>query len=151
MIFCYPVADESLAKESQVPSLHLVRLYKVPRWLLLGRWPRHIYFLISYFNIQVALFLVQGTLYTFIQPAVDSHVATAAASHARARIMSLYSAFGLAGGFAGANGFSFLYAWNFRYSLFALGIGYGICVLIGGLLIRWAEKKYHWLYTPENG
>ena len=96
-------------------------------------------------------FLVQGTLYTFIQPAVDSHVATAAASHARARIMGLYSAFGLAGGFAGANGFSFLYAWNFRYSLFALGIGYGICVLIGGLLIRWAEKKYHWLYTPENG
>ncbi len=65
--------------------------------------------------------------------------------------MSLYSAFGLAGGFVGANGFSILYAWNFRSPLFALGIGYGVCVLIGGLLIRRAEKKYHWLLRPRAG
>src|SRR6266446_5111726 len=105
----------------------------------------------NWFFLVLALFPLQGILYAFIQPAVDLNVAIAAARQARARIMGLYSAFGLAGGFAGANGFSLLYAWNFRYPLFALGIGYGLCVLIGGLLIRHAEKKCPWLYTPKDG
>jgi MFS family permease len=110
-----------------------------------------IYGLSNQFFLVVALFLLHGTLYAFIQPAVDSHVATAATSQARARIMGLYSAFGVVGAFVGANGSSILYAWNFRYPLFALGIGYGTCVLIGGLLIRLAEKKYRWLYAPKDG
>jgi MFS family permease len=116
----------------------------------LGQVPLYvIYGLANAFLLVGALFVVHGTLYAFIQPAVDSHVATAAASQARARIMGLYSAFGLFGGFVGANGFSILYGWDFRYPLFALALGYGACVLIGGLLIRRAEQKYRWLYKPR--
>jgi MFS family permease len=108
-----------------------------------------VYGFANWFLLVAMLYLVHGTLYAFIQPAVDSHVATASASTARARSMGLYSAFGLLGAFVGANGLSVLYGWNFRFPLFALGIGYGTCVLIGALLIRRAEKRYRWLsVTP---
>ncbi len=99
------------------------------------------YGLLNQFWLLLLLFSVQGILYAFIQPAVDSHVATFAASRARARIMGLYSAAGLLGAFVGANGFGVLYGWNFRYPLFALGIGYGLCVLVGGLMIRRSERS----------
>jgi MFS family permease len=108
-----------------------------------------IYGLTNWFFVVVVMFVLHGSLYAFIQPAVDSHVAAAAASQARARIMGIYSAAGLIGAFVGANGSSILYGWNFRYPLFAIGIGYGICVLSGGLLIRRSEKLYRWLYTPK--
>ena len=49
-----------------------------------------------------------------------------------------------------SSGFSVLYGISFRYPLFAIGIGYGICVLIGGLLIRRAERKNRLLYTPRG-
>lgn len=62
-------------------------------------------------------------------------------SRARARILGLYSAFGLFGGFIGASGFSILYGWNFRYPLFAIGIGYGLCVIIGGSMVRLSESR----------
>jgi MFS family permease len=88
-----------------------------------------------------ALFLLHGTLYAFIQPAVDSHVASASVSHARARILGIYSAAGLMGGFVGASGLSILYSWNFRYPLFAIGLGYGVCVCVGGTLIRRTEGR----------
>ncbi len=98
----------------------------------------------------ILLGLLHGMIYAFIQPAVDSHVAAAAASTARARVMGLYSAFGLIGSFVGANLFSYLYSWNFRAPLFAIAFGYGSCVLLGGLLIRKAETKYRWLREKKD-
>ncbi len=109
-----------------------------------------IYGFANWFLLVAALFLAHGTLYAFIQPAVDSHIATAAASQARGRIMGLYSTFGLIGAFVGANGGSLLYSWNFRAPLFAIGIAYGLCVLIGAVLIRRAEYRYRWLYSPKD-
>lgn len=141
-IILAPIAGRIADRQRRSTMMLIFGLSQVPFYIIYG--------LSNWFFLVLALFPLQGILYAFIQPAVDSNVAIAAAHQARARIMGLYSAFGLAGGFAGANGFSLLYAWNFRYPLFALGIGYGLCVLIGGLLIRQAEKKYHWLYTPKN-
>jgi MFS family permease len=142
-IILAPIAGRIADRRRRSTMMLIFGLSQVPFYIIYG--------LSNWFFLVLALFPLQGILYAFIQPAVDSNVAIAAAHQARARIMGLYSAFGLAGGFAGANGFTLLYAWNFRYPLFALGIGYGMCVLIGGLLIRQAEKKYHWLYTPKNG
>ena len=59
----------------------------------------------------------------------------------RARVQGLYATAGLIGAFAGASGFSPLYAINFRLPLFALGTAFGICVLIRGTIIRISEKR----------
>jgi MFS family permease len=120
----------------------LFGLSQVPLYLIYG--------LVSSFLPVILLGLLHGVLYAFIQPAVDSHVAAAAASIARARIMGLYSAFGLIGSFIGANFFSYLYGWNFRAPLFAIAFGYGSCVLLGGLLIRRSEAKYRWLLEKKD-
>jgi MFS family permease len=128
-----PIAGRIADRRRRSTMMLLFGLSQVPFYITYG--------LSNSFFLVAGLFLLHGTLYAFIQPAVDSHVATAAASQARARIMGLYSAFGLLGGFVGANGFSILYGWNFRFPLFAIGIGYGLCVLIGGLLIRSAETR----------
>ena len=53
----------------------------------------------------------------------------------------MYTAAGLIGGFVAANGFSLLYALNFRLPLFAIGVSYGLCVLIGGILVRISESR----------
>lgn len=100
-----------------------------------------VYALSNRFWLIAALFLLHGTLYAFTQPAVDAHVASASASHARARVLGIYSASGLIGGFVGASGLSILYSWDYRYPLLAIGLGYGLCVCIGGMLIRWAEGR----------
>jgi MFS family permease len=142
-ILLAPTAGRIADRRRRSTMILLFGLSQVPFYIIYG--------LSNWFFVVAALSLVHGSVYAFIQPAVDSHVATAAASQARARIMGLYSAFGLIGSFVGANVFSVLYGWNFRSPLFALGIGYGLCVLIGGLLIRRAEKKYRWLYKPEGG
>jgi hypothetical protein len=68
-------------------------------------------------------------------------VAASTIAGARARIQGLYSAAGLVGGFVGASGCSFLYGLNFRLPLFAIGIGFGICVLTGGILVRISESR----------
>jgi MFS family permease len=107
------------------------------------------YGLSNSFWLVAALFLVHGTVYAFVQPAVDSHVASASLSHARARVLGLYSACGLIGGFVGASCFNVLYAWNFRSPLFVIGLGYGLCVLIGGSMIyRW-ERRNRLRYQHE--
>jgi len=132
VIILSPISGRIADRRRRSTMILIFGLGQVPIYMIYG--------LSNSFILVVALFLLHGALYAFIQPAVDSHVAAASVGKARARIMGLYSAFGLAGAFAGANGSSVLYAWNFRYPLFALGIGYGMCVLIGGLLIRRAEK-----------
>ena len=53
----------------------------------------------------------------------------------------MYSAAGLLGGFAGASGCSFLYGLNFRLPLFAIGVVFGICVLVGGIIVRISESR----------
>lgn len=141
-ILLAPIAGRIADRKRRSTMMLIFGLSQVPLYIIYG--------LSNWFFLVAGFFLVHGTLYAFIQPAVDSHVATAANSQARARIMGLYSAFGLLGGFVGANGFSILYGWNFRYPLFALGFGYGLCVLIGGLLIRKAESRYRWLYAPKE-
>ncbi len=87
------------------------------------------------------LFAVHGIVYAFMQPAVDTLVASSSVSYMRGRVQGLYATVGLIGAFAGASGFSPLYALNFRLPLFAMGTAFGICVLIGSTLIRISELK----------
>ena len=89
----------------------------------------------------IVFFAIHGVIYSFMQPAVDAHVASSTIPGARARIQGLYSAAGLLGGFAGASGCSFLYGLNFRLPLFAIAVVFGICVLIGGILVRISESR----------
>jgi len=89
----------------------------------------------------VLLGLVHGAVYALIQPAVDAHLAAASAEEARARVQGLYSSFGLAGAFVGANGFSVLYDLDYRLPLLTMGLGFGVCVLVGGLLVRFSESR----------
>jgi hypothetical protein len=76
-----------------------------------------------------------------MEPAVDAHVAASTVAGARARIQGLYSAAGLVGGFVGASGCIFLYGLNFRLPLYTIGVLFGICVLVGGILIRITESR----------
>ena len=99
------------------------------------------YGLSNTFWVLLPLFVLHGTFWIFVQPAVDSHLANASAGQARARIQGLFAGAGLMGGFVGASCFGVLYTWNFRAPLFAIGAGYGTCVLIGGTLIRLYEQK----------
>lgn len=137
-----PVAGRIADRQRRSTMMLIFGLCQVPFYVVYG--------LANGIMVVAACYLIHGALYAFIQPAVDAHVAVAADSQARARSMGLYSAFGLLGAFVGANGLSLLYAWNFRLPLFAIGIGYGICVLIGGLLIRQSESKHRWLFTPHH-
>jgi MFS family permease len=89
----------------------------------------------------VALFALHGAVYALMQPAVDAHVASSSASNMRARVQGVYSTAGLIGAFVGASGFSPLYAINFRLPLFAMGAAFGICVIIGGTLVRLSESR----------
>jgi MFS family permease len=89
----------------------------------------------------VGLFAVHGVVYSFIQPAVDAHVATSSTRQNRARVQSMYAAIGMLGAFAGANALTKLYAIDYRLPLFTIGASYGICVLIGGLVIRRFEGR----------
>src|SRR2546425_170238 len=69
------------------------------------------------------LFAVHGIVYAFMQPAVDTLVASSSVSYMRGRVQGLYATVGLIGAFTGASGFSLLYALNFRLPLFVMGIG----------------------------
>jgi MFS family permease len=89
----------------------------------------------------ILLGLVHGAVYALIQPAVDAHLAAASAEEARARVQGVYSSFGLAGAFVGANGFSVLYDLDYRLPLFTMGIAFAVCVLVGGLLVRISESR----------
>ena len=111
----------------------LFGLSQVPLYIIYG--------LANSVLLVIALFAVHGVVYSLAQPAVDAHVASSSIAGARARIQGLYSAFGLAGGFAGASGSSLLYGLNFRLPLPAIGVVFGICVLVGGIMIRMSEAR----------
>ena len=110
-----------------------------------------IYGLANSILIVVIFFFIHGVIYSMMQPAVDAHVAASTIAGARARIQGLYSAAGLVGGFVGASGCSFLYGLNFRLPLFAIGVGFGICVLIGGILVRIYESRNTFMPKVDEG
>lgn len=139
-ILLAPIAGRMADRRRRSSMILISGLAQVPLYVA--------YALSNQFWLIAALFLLHGTLYAFVQPAVDSHVASASASHARARVLGIYSASGLIGGFVGASGLGILYSWNYRYPLLAIGLGYGLCVCIGGALIRWAEGRQRPL-APE--
>ena len=100
-----------------------------------------IYGLANMAIVVLVLFIIHSVIYSFIQPAVDAHLATSSPIDARARIQGVYTAAGLIGAFVAANGFSLLYTLNFRLPLFAIGASYGLCVLIGGIMVRISESR----------
>jgi MFS family permease len=89
----------------------------------------------------VGLFAVHAVFYAGIQPTVDAHVAASSTPANRARVQGMYATIGLLGAIAGANAVTPLYTIDPRLPLFALGAGYGLCVLIGGLLVRRSEAR----------
>jgi MFS family permease len=132
-IILAPLAGRIADRRRRSSMILLFGLAQVPFYI--------VYALSNSLWLVSALFLLHGTLYAFIQPAVDSHVASASVNYARARILGIYSASGLIGGFVGASVLSILYSWSFRYPLFAISLGYGLCVCVGGTLIRRAEGR----------
>ena len=115
-------------------------------WLILifGIAQVPLYIIYGLINIAwpiVALSLLHGIIYVLMQPAVDAHVASSSLADIRARVQGLYSTMGLVGAFVGASGFSQLYQMNFRLPLFVLGVAYGVCVLLGGILVRVSESR----------
>lgn len=115
-------------------------LAQVPLYVMYG--------LLNTFWLLLPLFVLHGTFWIFVQPAVDSHLANASTDQARARIQGIFSGVGLMGGFVGASCFGALYEWNFRAPLFAIGLGYGLCVLVGGIMLRLYERK-HIVLSPD--
>jgi MFS family permease len=110
-----------------------------------------IYGLANTFLIVLIFFIIHGVVYSMMEPAVDAHVAASTIAGARARIQGLYSAAGLVGGFIGASGCSLLYSLNFRLPLFTIGVLFGICVLVGGILIRISELRNKALLRTDAG
>ena len=89
----------------------------------------------------VLLFGVHGVVYGLMQPSVDATLAAASPRDARARTQSIYSAAGLSSAFLAANILSWLYGFSFRLPLFVMGAGFGLCVAVGGSLIRLSERR----------
>src|SRR6266487_5332964 len=110
-----------------------------------------IYVLANTFLIVLIFFIIHGVVYSMMEPAVDAHVAASTIAGARARIQGLYSAAGLVGGFIGASGCSLLYGLNFRLPLFSIGVLFGICVLVGGILVRISEVRNKDLLRTDAG
>jgi MFS family permease len=110
-----------------------------------------IYGLANTLLIVVGFFIIHGVIYSMMEPAVDAHVANSTMAGARARIQGLYSAAGIFGGFVGATGCTFLYGLNFRLPLFAIGVFFGICVIVGGILVRISESRNSALLKTDAG
>lgn len=128
-----PVGGRIADRSRRSRLILIFGLAQVPIYIVLG--------LATTAWLVVGFFAVQAVLYSFVQPAVDAHVAVASPVEARARVQGMYSTVGLVGAFVGANLLTPLYALDFRLPLFALGVGYGLCILAGGLLIRRAERR----------
>ncbi len=89
----------------------------------------------------IVLFGLHGAIYALMQPAVDATLAAASPSGARARVQGLYSTVGLASAFVAANALGVLYGMNYRLPLFVMALGFGMCVLVGGILVRLSERQ----------
>jgi DHA1 family multidrug resistance protein-like MFS transporter len=89
----------------------------------------------------IIFFGIHGIVYAFMDPAVSAHLAASSASNMRTQVQGLYGTIGLIGAFVGASVFTQLYGINFHYPLFAMGIGYGLCALTGGIIILAWERR----------
>ena len=132
-IIMSPIGGRIADRKRRSMLILIFGLAQVPLYIIYG--------LANAAIVIVVLFIVHGMIYSLVQPAVDAHVASSSPIDARARIQGVYTACGLIGGFVAANGFSLLYALNFRLPLFAIGVAHGLCVLIGGNLIRISESR----------
>nr|BBH95728.1 tetracycline resistance MFS efflux pump [Thermogemmatispora argillosa] len=130
---CSPIGGQVADRRRRSTLILIFGLAQVPLYLAYG--------LLSGALIALLLFAIHGIVYAFIQPAIDAHLAAFSGSHVRARIQGLYSTVGLIGAFVGSNIFIPLYLINFRFPWFVMGLCYGFCVLIGGLIIRVQEDK----------
>lgn len=91
--------------------------------------------------VVVIIIGLQGVVYSLTQPAVDAFLAASSPPSARARAQSLYSGVGLASAFLGSALLPALYAINFRLPMFVVGAVFGLCIVIGGLMVRRAEAR----------
>lgn len=110
-----------------------------------------VYGLANTILIVIIFFIIHGVVFAMMEPAVDAYVANATIAGARARIQGVYSAATVVGGFLGASVSTFLYGFNFRLPLFSIGIAFGVCVLIGGILIRVSESRKNDLLKGAAG
>src|SRR5438067_9017985 len=121
--------------------------------LIFGLVQVPIYFIYGLANtlvVVVVFFIIHGVIYSMMEPAVDAHLANSTITGARARIQGLYSAAGIVGGFVGATGCTFLYAFNFRLPLFAIGVLFGVCVVVGGILVHISESRITTLLKTDT-
>jgi MFS family permease len=100
--------------------------------------------------IVVIVFALHGIAYSFMQPSIDAHVASASKPGTRARIQGMYSGFGMFGGFVGATGSSLLYAVNFRLPLLTIAVVFGIGIVIGGIMVRISEARGMTSWSSEK-
>jgi MFS family permease len=108
----------------------------------LAQVPMYIsYGLLTTAGVVVIIIGLQGVVYSLTQPAVDAFLAASSPPSARARAQSLYSAVGLASAFLGSALLPALYAINFRLPMFVVGAVFGLCIVIGGLMVRRAEAR----------
>lgn len=91
--------------------------------------------------VVVIIIGLQGVVYSLTQPAVDAFLAASSPPSARARAQSLYSGVGLASAFLGSALLPALYAINFRLPMFVVGAVFGLCIVIGGMMVRRAEAR----------
>ncbi len=134
-----PFGGRVADKKRRSTLIFLFGLIQVPIYIIYG--------LANTWILVLCFITLHGCVYAFIQPAVDANVAAASASAIRARVQGLYSTAGLIGAFIGNSSFGSLYAINFHLPLLVIGIAYGICVLVGGMLIRTAERREFRLLT----
>lgn len=132
-VLCSPLGGR-LADRFRRSSLILVfGLLQVPFYAAYG--------LLTVLVPTIIIFGAHGLVYAFMQPAVDATLAAASPPAARTRAQGAFSAVGLASAFIAANVLSALYGLNFRLPLFVMAAVFGLCVLVGGALIRVSERR----------
>jgi MFS family permease len=138
---CSPLGGRVADSRRRSALILIFGLVQVPIYIAYG--------LFSLLIIISVLFVIHGIVYAFIQPAIDAHLAAFSDKDFRARVQGLYTAVGLVGAFVGSNIFVPLYALDYRYPWFMMGCLYGLCVLGGGLIIRWREQASETLRPEE--
>ncbi len=142
-IICSPLGGRLADRKRRSLLIAIFGLAQVPIYILYGFATMIIFVIV--------LFAIHGIFYAFIQPAVDAHVATASGNSAiRARVQSMYSTVGLVGAFFGANVLSPLYGINYRLPLFSMGCLFGLCVIVGSILVRLSEGRKTPDAAPKN-